>query len=76
MPVVGAVGLVALLILTVFSLLLPLGFKLFTIPLAIVAGVIAFLGFYFGDDLTFVTVMVRGRILERRRVTSETGTLR
>lgn len=75
MPVVGAIGLVGFLIFGVFSLLLPFGFKLVTIPLALVAGVVSFLGFYFGDDLPFLTVMLRGRFHERRRVTSETGSL-
>ena len=74
MPVVGAIGLLALLILVVFSLLLPFALKLFTIPLAVVAGVMAFLGFYLGDELPFLTVMFRGRYTERRRVTCETGT--
>lgn len=74
MPIVGAIGLLALLILIVFSLLLPFALKLFTIPLAVVAGLTAFLGFYLGDELPFLTVMVRGRYLERRRITSETGT--
>ena len=74
MPVAGAIGLVATLILVVFSLLLPLAAKLFTIPLAIVSGLITFLGFYLGDDLPFLPVMILGRFTERRRITSESGT--
>jgi uncharacterized membrane protein YeaQ/YmgE (transglycosylase-associated protein family) len=42
MPVVGAVGLLATLIFSVFSLLMPWGLKLFTIPLAVIGGLVAF----------------------------------
>lgn len=74
MPVVGAAGLVAALIFAVFSLLLPWGFRLVTIPLAFGSGALAFLGFYLGDDLPFLTVMIQGRYREGRRITSESGT--
>jgi hypothetical protein len=74
MPVVGAVGLLATLIFAVFSLLMPWGLKLFTIPLAVIGGLVAFLGFYLGEDLPFLPVMILGRITERRRITSESGT--
>ena len=74
LPVVGAIGLVATLIFAVFSLLLPFSLKLIVVPLAILSGVIAFLGFYLGEDLPFLPVMILGRYVERRRVTSETGT--
>ena len=74
MPVVGAIGLVASLIFVVFSLLMPWALKLFTIPLALISGLVTFLGFYFGDDLPFLPVMILGRFTERRRITSESGT--
>ena len=74
MPVAGAIGLVATLIFVVFSLLMPLALKFFTIPLALASGLVTFLGFYLGDDLPFLPVMILGRFTERRRITSESGT--
>jgi hypothetical protein len=70
----GAIGALVAFVFGVLSLMVPIVFKVFTIPIALIAFFVAFASFWFGDDLQFLKVMWLARTVEPNRVSSETRT--
>jgi len=71
MPMAAAIGLVVLLIFTVLSLMLPWWLKVFTVPVAIGALMVAAVTLFFGDGVQWLGVQRLGLRVENRRVSSE-----
>jgi len=73
-PMWAAIACLIALIFGVLSLIIPFIVKLVTIPVAVGALLVAAVAFWFGEDIPFVPLMLRGRFYEVKRVTSETRT--
>lgn len=71
MPAMAAIALVVALVFLVFSLMLPVVLKFFTVPILIAALVVAAVAFMNGDDLQWLGVKLSARFIEDGRVTSE-----
>lgn len=70
MPLLAAVSLIGALVFGVLTIAVPLVLKFLTAPLLIAALSVAFLAFWKGDDLPWLSVMLQAR-REDGRVTSE-----
>ncbi len=73
LPLWSMAGIFGLLISIFLSLILPYPFRVLTMVLAGLCFVLVGLGFWFGEDLSFIPVMWAAK-KEANRVTSETWT--
>ena len=73
-PLIAVLGFAVALMFGVLSLMIPLIFKFFTVPLALSGVLTAVVAQFMGDELQFLNVRRLGIIVENNRVTSETRT--
>lgn len=71
MPAIAAIALVVALVFLVFSLMLPVALKFFTVPILIAALIVAVVAFMSGDELQWLGVRLSSKFIEDGRVTSE-----
>lgn len=74
MPLYGAIALVAALVFVSLTLVAPGWWRIIPGLLLVASLVAAFVAFAFRAQLPFFWIIVRGRFIEPRRVTSEVRT--